>query len=455
MSDPPKHRILLIEDDASGRELGAFNLRSAGHEVEVAENGEQGLTLFAAGQHDLVITDIRMPGLSGMDVLARIKQTAPDVPVVVITAFGSVDVAVGAMRAGAYDFIEKPFKRDQLLITVARALEHRSLRVEVQTLRRETKGVERPIVAHSEAMRRVLEVADRVAPTEATALITGETGTGKELVARRIHARSGRGDGPFVAVNCAAIPAELIESELFGHEKGAFTGAVRPRKGKFRQAEGGTLFLDEIGEMPLPLQGKLLRALQEHVVDVVGGDTPQKVDARIVTATNQNLEARVADGTFRQDLLYRLNVIEIRIPPLRERPEDIDALVDHFVRAFSGDRDPGVGTPLLEEMRRRPWPGNVRQLENACERLTILSPSGELRIEDLPPAGDAPTTASAEPAEWPDLPPEGLGLVDLEKRVIERVLALKGGNVSQAASYLRVPRHILTYRMAKYGIRRA
>lgn len=453
MNDSTKHRILLIEDDASGREMGAFNLRGAGHEVDVAASGEEGLAVFS-NSHDLVVTDIRMPGMSGLDVLRTIKSKAPDVPVVIITAFGSVDVAVEAMRGGAYDFIVKPFKRDQLLLTVARALENRALRAEVQTLRRKTKGIERPIVAASDAMRRVLDVADRVAPTDATVLITGETGTGKELVARRIHARSSRGDGPFVAVNCAAIPAELIESELFGHEKGAFTGANRARRGRFRQAQGGTIFLDEIGEMPLALQGKLLRALQEKRVDVVGSDVPVEIDARVIAATNQELPTRVAEGAFRQDLFYRLNVMEIPIPALRERPDDIDALVDHFVGEHSRDRDIGVSSVLREEMRRRPWPGNVRQLENACERAIILCPSDELRVEDLPPLVDSPAGPTSQSMEWPELPPEGLGLVDLEKRVIERVLLLKQGNVSQAAAYLRVPRHILTYRMAKYGIRR-
>lgn len=457
MNEPTsKQRILLIEDDSSGRELGAFNLRSAGHEVDVATSGEDGLATFSANRHDLVITDIRMPGISGLEVLDRIKQIAPDVPVVVITAYGSVDVAVGAMRAGAYDFIEKPFKREQLLLTVARALENRALRVEVRTLRRKTTGIERRIVARSEVMLRQLAIADRVAPSDATVLITGETGTGKELVARRIHARSRRAEGPFVAVNCAAVPPELIESELFGHEKGAFTGALRPRKGRFRQAEGGTLFLDEVGEMPYALQGKLLRSLQERVVDVVGGDSPQPVDVRVVAATNQNIEGRVADGTFREDLLYRLNVMEIHIPPLRERPEDIEALVQHFVQFFAPDRDITLPSSLLAEMRQHPWPGNVRQLENACERLIILGCDGELRAEDLPPVADIESpTPNSECSEWPDLPPEGLGLVDIEKRVIERVIHLKGGNVSQAAAYLRVPRHILTYRMAKYGIRRS
>ncbi|MFW5739862.1 MAG: sigma-54-dependent transcriptional regulator [Myxococcota bacterium] len=454
MTKSQPHRILLIEDDASGREMGAFNLRKTGHEVDVAETGEQGLASFSPEHHDLVITDIRMPGLSGIDVLKHIKERATDIPVVVITAFGSVDVAVEAMRAGAYDFIEKPFKRDQLLLTVERALENRALRSEVRSLRRQTRGIERPIVAVSQSMQRVLEIADRVAPTDATVLITGETGTGKELIARRIHARSARGDGPFVAVNCAAVPSELIESELFGHERGAFTGANRPRRGRFRQAQDGSLFLDEIGEMPLSLQGKLLRALQEKRVDVVGSDVPIEVNARVIAATNQDLLARVAEGAFRQDLYYRLNVVEIPIPPLRDRPEDIDALVDHFVSMLSGGRDITATEALREEMRRRPWPGNVRQLENACERLMILCAGDELRVEDLPPAVEAVDERASAMSEWPELPLEGLGLMDLEKRVIERVLQMKRGNVSQAAVYLRVPRHILSYRMAKYGIRR-
>jgi two-component system NtrC family response regulator len=453
-----KARILFVEDDASGRELGLYNLRKAGYEADAAETGEQALELFSADRYALVITDLKMPGMSGMQVLAAIKKQAPDLPVLVITAYGSVDVAVDAMKQGAYDFIGKPFNREHLLLSVQRALEHHALGEEVQDLRRKTRGIERELVVESKAMERVLDIADRVAQSDASVLITGETGTGKELVARRVHARSNRSERPFVAINCAAVPAELLESELFGHERGAFTGATRARPGRFRQADTGTLFLDEIGELPSPLQGKLLRVLQEHVVDVVGGDTPVPVDVRVVAATNQDLPARAREGVFREDLLYRLNVVEIRVPPLSERTEEIKPLVRHFVERLAGSRDLVVPDELIAEMRARPWPGNVRQLENACERLVILCRGDTLSQEDLPPrepgSGGTQAGTGATLDSWPPLPKDGLDLVDLEKRVIKRVLALKNGNVTQAATYLGVPRHILAYRMAKYGISR-
>ncbi|MBA3545162.1 MAG: sigma 54-interacting transcriptional regulator, partial [Nannocystis sp.] len=305
----------------------------------------------------------------------------------------------------------------------------------------------------SAAMRRVQELVSRVAESDASVLITGESGTGKELVARRIHARSRRADGPFVAVNCAAIPGELLESELFGHVRGAFTGALRDRPGRFRQAAGGTLFLDEIVELPLALQAKLLRVLQEHVVDVVGSDTPVPVDLRLVTATNQDIAARVSEGALRRDLLYRLNVVELPLPPLRDRREDIPALVAHFVAEFAGGRDIEVPEAVLAELARRSWPGNVRELANACERAVILCDGDTLRAEDLPPrAAEARSQVGDE--LLPALPEGGLSLIDLETRVIERVLQMKRGNVSQAAAYLRIPRHVLAYRMEKHGIRR-
>jgi len=450
-------RILFIDDDLAGREVALFNLRKAGHEVVAAAEGREGLAAFSAGSFDLVITDLRMPGISGIEVLRAIRRQVPELPVLVITAFGNVETAVEAMKEGASDFIGKPFHRDQLLLAVEKALEQRRLRAEVRDLRIRATGVERKIVCASAAMRRVLQMADRVAPTEATVLVSGESGTGKEAVARRIHVRSRRAEGPFVAVNCAAIPAELLESELFGHARGAFTGAVRERPGKFRQASGGTLFLDEVGEIPLPLQPKLLRALQEKAVDAVGGDAPVPVDVRIVAATNRNLAERVREGAFREDLYYRLNVVEIHVPPLRERPEDIPLLVEHFLAELAPGRDLAVPPAVMDELVRRPWPGNVRELRNACERIAVLCRGGEVALEDLPPAPAArPVEGTLDPAgdEWPPLPPDGLSLVDLEKRVIERALRLKGGNITQAAAFLRVPRHILVYRIEKYGIRR-
>ena len=451
--------ILFVEDDASGREVGSFNLRKAGYQVEAAESAEIALELFDKQPHDLVITDLRMPGMSGLDLLRAIKKRCTKTPVLVITAYGSIDTAVEAMKQGAYDFIGKPFNREHLLLTVKRALESRRLREELRTLRVRASGVERPMVCVSEAMKRVIEIVDRVAPTDASVLVTGESGTGKELVARRLHARSARAEHPFVAINCAAVPSELIESELFGHEKGAFTGAHKARKGRFRQAEGGTILLDEIAELPMASQGKLLRVLQERVVDTVGLDQPTAVDVRVLAATNKDLADRVAHGRFREDLFYRLNVVEVQVPPLRERPAEIDALVVHFVEELASGRQLVIPAELLETMRARPWPGNVRQLRNACERLVILCPGSELRIDDLPPAERSGSRASEAPpasstGQWPPLPAEGLGLVDLEKKVISRVLELKNGNVSQAAAYLKVPRHILAYRLTKYGIGR-
>ena len=282
-------RILLVEDDSSGRELAAFNLKKAGYAVDAVEDGERALATFDPHQHVMVITDLRLPGVDGMEVLRTVRERAPGVPVLVITAYGSVDTAVQAMKLGAHDFIGKPFNRDHLLLTVRRALESIELRNTVRQLRAKVASVERPLIGVSAAIQRLLDVADRVADSEASVLVTGETGTGKELVARRIHARSSRSEKPFVAVNCAAVPGELLEAELFGHEKGAFTGATRARPGRFRQASGGTIFLDEIAELPASLQGKLLCVLQEKAVDVLGKDATESVDVRVVAATNQDL----------------------------------------------------------------------------------------------------------------------------------------------------------------------
>jgi two-component system NtrC family response regulator len=449
-------RILFIDDDPAGREVALFNLRKAGYDVTAAGDGQEGLDAFAAAPFDLVITDLKMPGISGMEVLRKVRARAPEVPVLVITAFGNVETAVGAMREGAYDFIGKPFHRDQLLLSVGKALDRRRLAAEVRDLRIRATGVEREIVCASSAMRSLLEMADRVARTDATVLITGESGTGKEMIARRIHARSPRAEGPFVAVNCAAIPAELLESELFGHARGAFTGAVRDRAGRFRQASGGTLFLDEVAEIPAALQGKLLRAIQEKAVDTVGADASVPVDVRILAATNRDLPGRILEGTFREDLYYRLNVVGLHVPPLRERPEDIPPLALRFVSDLAPGRDVAVPPLVMEDLRRRPWPGNVRELKNACERLVVLCRGDEVSLEDLPPS---PRPAGEKAPEevlpsFPPLPAEGLSLVDLERRVIEQALRLKGGNITQTAAYLRIPRHVLVYRLEKYGIRR-
>ncbi len=441
--------ILFIDDDATGRAVAVHNVRRAGHEVDDAATGQEGLDRFDPARHEVVVTDLKMPGVDGMAVLRQIRARAPEVPVVVITAFGSVDVAVRAMREGAWDFIEKPFSRDRLVLTVERALETARLRRDNRRLRAST--VERPIVAESAAMREVLALVDRVAPTEATVLVTGESGVGKELVARRIHARSHRADGPFVPVNCAAVPGELIEAELFGHTRGAFTGAGRAREGRFRKASGGTLFLDEVGELPAPAQAKLLRVLQEGVVDVVGADEPVAVDVRIVAATNRSLPELVESGAFREDLYYRLAVIEISVPPLRERPEDIVPLARTFLDEFAGGRELALPEDVARELRRRPWRGNVRELRNACERLAILAPGEAVRVADLPRTRLAPAGSGED---WLDRLPEGISLVDLEATVIRHFLDKHDWNVSEAARRLGVPRHILAYRIEKHGISR-
>ncbi|MBI4860526.1 MAG: sigma-54-dependent Fis family transcriptional regulator [Candidatus Riflebacteria bacterium] len=449
-------RILFADDDQTGREVARYHLTEAGYEVDAVGDGQQAIELFSEHPHDLVVADLKMPGATGLEILAHVKKLAREVPVVVITAHGSVETAISAMKGGAYDFIEKPFKRDVLLLVVLRALQMRSLALENRTLRRKVLGVERDIVVSSKALLRLLESVDKVAQSEATILITGESGSGKELIARRLHIKSLRADGPFVAVNCAAMPGELLETELFGHEKGAYTGATKARLGRFRTAEGGTLFLDEIAELPLTLQAKLLRTLQERVIDVVGSDQPVAVNVRVVAATNQPLAERIEAGTFRKDLYYRLNVVEIQVPPLRDRIEDVAALARHFVHRLAAGRELSIPEEVLSALQRYSWPGNVRELENACERLVLLCDGDTLRVEDLPPAIGklAAGPSNQRGTDLLQLPPEGLSLMDLERRVIESALLLKKGNVTQTAAYLRIPRHVLAYRIEKFGIRR-
>jgi len=441
--------VLLADDDATGRRVAAYTLRRDGLEVDEASDGAEALQAFDPERHEVVVTDLKMPGVPGQEVLATVRKRAPEVPVIVITAYGGVDVAVEAMRAGAFHFLEKPFARDALALTVQRALETRQLRAENRELRKRS-SVERPLLATSAAMREVITLADRVAPSDVPVLVTGESGTGKELIARRIHGRSNRVDGPFVPVNCAAIPAELLESELFGHAAGAFTGAVRARAGRFRSAEGGTLFLDELGELPLVLQPKLLRVLQEGTVDPLGETGSVPVDVRIVAATNQVLEDQVASGAFREDLYYRLDVIRIDVPPLRERPDDIELLAREFIREFGGDRGLQLGRDVLRLLRGRRWSGNVRELRNACERLVLLAPGDRVRAQDLSPIRLTQRASTS----WLTHLPDDLGLEELEAQVVRHVLQRTGWNVSEAARRLQVPRHVLAYRIQKFGIRR-
>lgn len=433
-----------------------FNLEATGYEVDEASTGEEALEMFSPERHDAVVTDIRMPGMSGMKVVEVLRQRAPNVPVLVITAFASIDTAVAAMKLGACDFVVKPFSKDQLLLALEKALEHQRVLRENRQLRLKLKGVERPLVYGSTTMSTVLSVVERIAPSDATVLITGETGTGKELIARRIHIESARREEPFIAINCAALPAELLEAELFGHTKGAFTGAAKERLGHFRRANRGTLFLDEVVELTPPLQAKLLRVLQERVMDVLGSDSPVPIDVRVVSATNKKMEELLRTNSFREDLYYRLNVVHVDMPPLRERKDDIPLLVEHFLDTYGDGRELSVPLELMRILETYDWPGNVRELENACQRMVLLSRGVEATVEDLPPQILIATNSADKVtvSNLIELPEVGLSLLDLEKDIILRVLEQKKWNVSQSASYLSVPRHVLAYRMEKYGIER-
>ncbi len=448
-----KPSILLIDDDDSLRRVIEFNLTEAGYKVQTAASGEEGLALFARGFFDAVITDITMPGMSGMEVLAKIRERSDGLPVIVITAYGTIESAVEAMKQGAFDYITKPFNRDELRLTLDKALRMRRLEKENVELRAEITDRYRfeSIIGSSEKIRDVLDMAGRVAASDASVLITGESGTGKELLAKGIHYNSPRTDGPFVAVNCAAIPENLIESELFGHVRGAFTGAVKDKEGKFELASSGTLFLDEIGDLRIDLQAKILRVLQERHVDRVGGKHPVSVDVRIIAATNKDIEQAVKEGVFREDLYYRLSVITLHMPPLRERKDDIPMLVQHFLKKFNRDLDVRIDPEALTLLTAYGWPGNVRELENSIERASVLR-----RGEAITPA-ELPDKLRKEKASIGNiilnLPDEGISLEDLEKNLIIKALEKHKGNQTRAAEYLGITRPTLIYRMDKYGIK--
>ncbi|MBK5275173.1 MAG: sigma-54-dependent Fis family transcriptional regulator [Desulfuromonadales bacterium] len=449
-------KILIIDDDTSLRRVLEYNLQEAGYAVATASSGEDGLALFDEVSPALVITDMKMPGMDGMQVLKAVKERSPETLVIVITAFGTVDIAVEAMKAGAYDYITKPFNRDELRLTVAKALQFSGLTVENKRLKDELSDRSdfRSLVGSSEAMEKVFGIVRKVADTEASVLITGESGTGKELIARSIHANSGRRDSPFVAINCAAIPRDLLESELFGHVKGAFTGAVKDKTGKFALADGGTLFLDEVGELPLELQPKLLRALQERTVEPVGGTKELKLDVRVVAATNLDIEQAITEGVFREDLYYRLAVIPVHLPPLRQRRDDIPPLLRHFCLKHGAGKVT-FDKQSLETLTGYAWPGNVRELENTVERLLILRNADTISFDDLPDKirnNGAATGTAAHSGSVVNLPDEGYSLEQLEREVVMQALERNRWNQAAAARFLRIPRHTLIYRMEKYEI---
>ncbi len=442
--------ILLIDDDESLRRVTEYNLTEAGFSVITAGSGQEGLKLFSKNDPVLVITDVKLGDMDGIEVLAAIKKESPETPVIVITAFGSIELAVKAMHEGAFNFITKPFDRETLRLSCSKALELSSLRKQKQQLADEidrltgTSGME---TANS-AMAELLETALKVASSEATVLVTGESGTGKEVLARLVHQHSPRKDGPMVAVNCTAIPDNLIESELFGHIKGAFTGAIANRKGRFQMASQGTLFLDEIGELKMDMQAKLLRAIQEREVEPVGSDRIEKVDVRIIAATNKDLREEVSKGRFREDLFYRLSVIPLHIPPLRERREDIPALANHFLKKLGAPRGVKFSDRAMTLMKKYDWPGNIRELQNSVERSLILRKGNVIEPDDI----NLPQAKGDAVLEIPDIPSEGVSLEEIEKGLIVKALEKSNGNRSQAARLLKIPRHVLIYRLEKFNL---
>jgi DNA-binding NtrC family response regulator len=441
--------ILLIDDDESLRRVTEYNLTAAGFQVIPAASGREGLAAFRDKTPDLVVTDVKLGDLSGLEILETVKREAPEIPVIVITAFGSIEMAVNAMRQGAFNFITKPFDRDTLRLSCRKALELKTLQSRNRLLSEELDKLRTlEMETANPVMRELLQTALRVAASEATVLITGESGTGKEVLARLIHRHSPRRERAMVTVNCAAIPPTLIESELFGHVKGAFTGAVASRKGRFQTASSGTIFLDEIGELALEMQAKLLRVLQEQELEPVGSDRREKVDVRIIAATNKDLQEAIRKGEFREDLFYRLGVIPLHMPPLRERPEDIPLLANHFLKKFNAPPEVRFSEGAMGRMRRYAWPGNIRELQNLVERCVILRKDSLLREEDL----YFSRPAAAETCLVPEIPPEGLSLEEVEKGLIQKALSISGGNRSEAARLLRIPRHVLIYRLEKFGL---
>jgi two-component system response regulator PilR (NtrC family) len=450
-------RILVVDDERSMREFLEIFFRREGWQVTTASSVDEALVALDADDYDLVITDIQMPGRSGLDLLSEVRQVSPETPVVMITAFATAENAITAMKQGAYDYITKPFKVDEIRVVVEKALEKKLLASENRRLRTQlrTQFRSRALVGTSRPMQRVYELVTQVASTRANVLVVGESGTGKELVARAIHDQSDRAEKPFVAVNCAAIPENLLESELFGHVKGAFTGAVHNKDGLFETADGGTLFFDEIGELPAPLQVKLLRVIQEKSIRRVGGNTDRRVDVRIVAATNRCLEDEVAAGRFREDLYYRLNVIQIALPPLRERPEDVPLLVQHFIEKYAAElrrEIEGCSDDALEALLAYPFPGNVRELENVVERAVALTRDPVIRPDVLPPAVLRPAAAASESR----IPAGGVDLdqlvADYERGLILEALDRTGGVKKRAASLLGVSFRSFRYRLDKLGL---
>lgn len=451
-----KRRILVVDDDPSDLDVIAESLERVGHEVVRAESGGKALKLIESENFNLIITDLKLPDMDGMEILRRAKNEIPHVQVIVLTGYGTIEGAVEAMRSGAFHFLQKPVDIVILRETVKRALEKQELELRNIYLMEQAQERYRfeNLIGKSKAMQEIFRQIKRVAPTRANVLIIGETGTGKELIARAIHQHSPRRDKPFVAVNCAAIPKELLESELFGHEKGAFTGAVRQKAGYFELADGGTLFLDEIGDMSPNLQAKLLRAIETREFWRVGGTRPIEVDVRIIAATNRDLEEAVKKGEFREDLYYRLKVFTIKVPPLRERREDIPLLVHHFIREIceqNGMKPLKITREAMDKLISYDWPGNVRELRNVIESVIITAASDVIDVDDLPEEIRGDRGKAEEDDSRIDVR-VGMSMDEIEKEAIRKTLQLTGGNKTKAASILKIGLRTLYRKIKQYGL---
>ncbi len=455
-AESKKHRILIVDDEESMREFLSIMLHREGYQIDTAIDGAQAVNHLRDHSYDLVISDIKMPRMTGLELLNHIKERTPETVVLMVTAFSSTDEAVDAMKQGAYDYITKPFRNEEIRLIVKNALERRELRQENLALKEELgkRFSFEGLIGKSKAMQDVFTMVRKVAASPVKVLVTGESGTGKELVARAIHYNSDRREGPFVPINCGAIPENLLESELFGHEKGAFTGAIRQKPGLFETASHGTIFLDEIGELPPSMQVKLLRVLQENEFRRVGGNKDIQANVRVLAATNRHLEEAVAEGRFREDLYYRFNVIRIDLPPLRQRREDIPVMIDFFWERFTGQKELKVNDDAMRRLIDYQWPGNVRELENVIERATVLGHDNEITLDCLPP--NLVTGMSTSVTPLTDIPETGMDLDaylgEIEKEILIKALAKSGGVRKCAAGLLGITFRSIRYRLGKFDI---
>lgn len=456
-----KSRILVVDDEESIREFLEIMLRKEGYEVSCVEDGQKALEALKKKTVDMVISDMQMPNMTGLQLLKEVKDQFPDMLFMMITAFGTTETAVEAMKLGAYDYITKPFKIDEVRLNIANALRSQNLEVENRTLKKELNREYsfQNLVGNSETMHRIYEMIKRVSQTPTNILVTGDSGTGKEMVAKAIHFNGPLKDKPFVTVNCGAIPESLMESEMFGHKKGSFTGAIADKAGLFEVADNGTLFLDEVGELPLSIQVKLLRAIQERIIRRVGGTEDSKVTVRIIAATNRNLEEMVAQGTFRQDLFYRLNVINIRTPALRERPDDIPTLATHFLKKYNERLNKAIGgisTEAMEVLKKYDYPGNVRELENIIERTVALEGGATILPESLPPFVNTPTGRKMASSNEIQITEDGIELDkvmgQIEKELLIKAIHTAGGVKKKAAKLLNITFRSMRYRVEKYNL---